>query len=90
MIAPKVATKQEVENVLRERDFDPTTLTTATGRFWRHKVTSRHVLVPDSIDGYYPDWLLYDLMSHIGEILPSGPISILPNAPMTDQPLVKH
>ena len=71
MIAPKVLTEDDVQQALRERGFVPTDATTATGRYWRHKFLQQHVLVPKSLDGFYPDWMLYDLMSRVGEIVPS-------------------
>jgi hypothetical protein len=71
MIAPRVLTEADVHDALSDRGFRPTDTRTATGRFWVHAGSHEHIQVPDSLDGFYPDWMLYDLMSRIGEILPS-------------------
>ena len=72
MIAPRVLTEAEVHEALSDRGFVPTETRTATGRFWVHKSTGEPIQIPDSLEGYYPDWMLYDLMSQVGEIVPSG------------------
>lgn len=79
MIAPKVLTEGDLEQVLRDRGFRPTTFKTATGRYWCDAQGLRHVLVPDSLDGYYPDWMLYELEARVGVIAPSGQSTTLPH-----------
>lgn len=71
MIAPRVLTEKEIHDALRARGFSPTETRTATGRFWIHGESGEPIQVPDSLEGYYADWMLYDLMSRVGEIVPS-------------------
>jgi len=68
MIAVRVLSKAELENILSTRGFQKTTETTETGTFWQDTVTKRHLLVPFDYEGYYPDWILGDLLLHIGQI----------------------
>lgn len=68
MIAPRVLSEEELQAELKKRGFEPTDETTATGRFWKNKANNKHVLVPTSIDGFYPTWLLADLDEHVGRI----------------------
>lgn len=72
MIAARVASEAEVEARLRALGFEPTTWTTDTGTFWRSKSTGKHILVPFSVQGFYPNWLLGDLVEIIGKISPGG------------------
>ena len=72
MIAPHVLTEADVHTALSDRGFKPTDVRTNTGRFWVHASSEQHIQVPDSLEGYYPDWMLWDLMARIGEIIPSS------------------
>ena len=58
MIAPPVPTETDIKGRLREIDFTETAHKTRTGVFWRHE-SGVHLLLPTSIDGYYPEWI-YD------------------------------
>jgi hypothetical protein len=68
MIAEKVLSKDELEAILETRGFQKTEETTATGTYWQDSVTKRHLLVPFPYEGYYPDWILRDMLLHIGQI----------------------
>ena len=68
MIASRVAKESEVRALLRERGFQPTQEKTKTGTFWRHTATGKHLLVPFSVQGFYPDWLLHDLHEQIKRV----------------------
>lgn len=72
MISPRVLTEADVHAALADRGFIRTDTRTKTGYFWAHAASDQHIQVPDSLDGFYPDWMLYDLMSRIGEIVPSS------------------
>jgi len=69
MSADRVVTEEQVIERLRALGFTPTTVTTNTGTFWKAKGDG-HVLVPFSIQGMYPDWLLSDLEFVIGKLNP--------------------
>jgi len=69
MIAQRVATVGDVEDALLGKGFEPTEHYTATGRYWKHSGTGRHLLIPQSVQGYYPDWMLQDLVWDLGEIV---------------------
>ena len=68
MIAQRVSTKAEVHEILKGMEFSKTEHSTATGTFWRHRKTKRHLLVPFSVQGYYPDWLLWEFLSNATDI----------------------
>jgi hypothetical protein len=68
MIAPRVPTEQEIFTALRELGFEETDTITETGRFWRHTPTGRHLQVPLSVQGYFPDWLIWQFWSKAHEI----------------------
>ncbi len=72
MIAPRVPGEGEIFDALGELGFEKTDTTTDTGCFWRHKTTGRHLQVPFSVQGYYPDWLIWQFWSKAHEIA-SGP-----------------
>ena len=57
MISPPVPTEHDIKGRLHELGFKETASRTATGIFWEHEITNQHLLVPDSLDGMYPDWL---------------------------------
>ncbi len=65
MIAGKVKTAEELEAELRAAGYEPTEHHLKTGRVWRHKVTGKHIIVPDSYDGYYPDFILRDMRDFV-------------------------
>ena len=69
-MAVPVVSEENLQAILRARGFEPTEERTATGRFWRSAETKKHVLVPDSVQGFYPDWLLSDLEEITGKIDP--------------------
>lgn len=69
MIAPRVLTEAEMEAALIDRGFRPTASKTATGTYWAHP-SGKHIQVPNSLEGFYPDWMLYELVSRIEEIVP--------------------
>ncbi len=73
MIASRVLTQAEVEAHLRSLGYVPTTNTTATGTFWRHSQSGQHLLVPFPYEEMYPDFILQDLVRHIGRI-PTRPL----------------
>ncbi|MBT2299301.1 hypothetical protein J7E70_02385 [Variovorax paradoxus] len=61
MIAGGVKTQEEIENELRKRGFTPIDTMSDGGRFWKSS-TGRHLHVPDSYEGMYPDFILGDLL----------------------------
>ncbi len=68
MIAPRVPPEKEIFDRLAALGFEPTGMRSGTGEFWRHIKTDRHLQVPDSIQGYYPDWLRDQFMVHAEDI----------------------
>lgn len=65
-----VSEKQLIER-LKALGFSPTGIKTGTGEFWKAKRDGNtHVLVPFSIQGHYPDWMLEDLEKVIGKLNP--------------------
>lgn len=69
-MAVPVPTEKQVQALLRKAGFEPTENHTATGTYWRCAETGKHVQVPFSVEGYYPDWLLADLVGIIGRVDP--------------------
>ncbi len=61
MISLPLVTEANVHNKLHEIGYEPTEHVTKTGRFWRHRNAKLHLLVPNSAEGFYPDWLLDEL-----------------------------
>lgn len=57
----RVKTQAEVEEELRAKGFAPTQHHLGTGRVWRHEGTGRHIIVPDPVDGMYPDAIIRDM-----------------------------
>lgn len=78
-MAVPVVSEDKLQQVLRARGFEPTEVSTATGRFWRSTETKKHILVPDSVQGFYPDWLLADLEEITGKIDPWAASKAKPN-----------
>jgi hypothetical protein len=72
MSAPGGLTQAEFEAELDARGFEPTERTTAQGRLWRKKgrtgAPPPHLHVPHAVDGYYPDWLLWQVRRRIASI----------------------
>ena len=62
MIAGRVKSQKEVEDALRESGFEPTEEKTGTGRFWKSRLTGKHLSVPDPYEEMYPDFILGDLL----------------------------
>lgn len=67
MIASRVVREAEVVESLKKAGFTKTTKTTATGTYWRSKA-GRHLLVPESVQGFYPDWLLNDINERLHKL----------------------
>lgn len=65
----RVKTWEEVEAWLRSKGFVPTHETVDGGRFWRSK-SKRHIIVPDHVDGHYPDFFWTDLARRVEAIVP--------------------
>ena len=68
MIAQRVSSEAEIHEILKGMEFSKTGHNAPTGTFWRHRKTKRHLLVPFPVQGYYPDWLLWGLLSHATDI----------------------
>lgn len=64
-----VKTWEEVEEHLKRKGFTPTSDVVPNGRYWRSK-SRRHMVVPDHIDGMYPDYLWNDLVERVEAIVP--------------------
>jgi hypothetical protein len=62
VISLPAVTETQVHQTLNECDYAPTNTVTETGRYWKHKKVRRHLLVPFSNGGFYPDWMLQDLV----------------------------
>lgn len=69
MISQPVVSREQLEERLEALDCEPTGIRLETGELWK-AASGRHFIVPDSIQGYYPDWLLWDLEEIIGTISP--------------------
>jgi hypothetical protein len=68
MIASRVVSEQELLESLAKQGFEITTERTDTGTFWRHAASRNHILVPESVQGFYPDWLLWDIHDQIRRV----------------------
>ena len=68
MIAPPVPSRDEIEGRLRELGFSETAYRVDTGCIWRHDASGQHLLVPDSVQGYYPDWIFNALLMRAEDI----------------------
>jgi len=64
----RVPPEAEIFKELEAQGFIRTGETTATGEFWRHTPTGRHLQVPFSIQGYFPDWLEWEFKAKAAEI----------------------
>jgi hypothetical protein len=65
----QVKSWESVESWLKTKGFTATHETVDGGRFWRSK-SKRHIIVTDSVDGFYPDFLWQDLVKRVNEIVP--------------------
>ena len=65
----QIKTWESVESWLRSKGFVPTSNTIDGGRYWRSK-SGRHMIVPDHVDGFYPDFFLADLIKRVEQIVP--------------------
>ncbi|HUP90954.1 MAG TPA: hypothetical protein VM074_01805 [Solimonas sp.] len=68
MIAAKVMSEKELQKKLADKGFTKTTHKTDTGVFWRDGTAGKHILVPHSEQGFYPNWMLEDIEEHIGKL----------------------
>ena len=57
----KVATEAELWKHLTTRGFVKTDERTETGVFWKHEKSGKHMIVPNSEQGFYPTWLTEDM-----------------------------
>jgi len=67
MIASSVLSEDSLKAALAARDCVQTEHKTQTGTFWKTR-QGLHFLVPRSLDGFYADWMLWDLERVIGKI----------------------
>lgn len=67
----RVVSERQLIERLKALGFSPTGRKTGTGEYWKvDRDGNRHVLVPFSIQGHYPDWMLQDLEMVIGKLNP--------------------
>src|SRR5687768_7496233 len=62
MIAVPTVSEDQVRERLENLGYKPTNKRTATGRFWKNQEHGRHLLVPNSDHGTYPQWMIDDLV----------------------------
>lgn len=67
MISQPTLTEDGLKSALLDRGCCPTDQKTGTGTLWKTK-SGLHFSVPNSYDGYYPDWMLRDLEVIVGKI----------------------
>jgi hypothetical protein len=79
MTAARVPSEAEIFAELRSLGFEPTGEKTETGEFWLPKATKRHLQVPFSIQGFFPDWLIWEFEAKMREIcsLPAARFQII-------------
>lgn len=66
----QVKTWKDVETWLIGKGFTKThERAEGGGYFWRSK-SKRHIVVPDDIDGFYPDFFWRDLYRRVMDIVP--------------------
>jgi hypothetical protein len=65
----QVKTWGDVEAWLVSKGFTKTQERGEGGYFWRSK-SKRHIVVPDDVDGYYPDYFWHDLHRRVMDIVP--------------------
>ena len=77
MITQRVTSEAELREVLGAQGLSETDERTKTGTFWVHEETRQHLLVPFSVQGFYPDWLLGELLDRAAEMTVDIPRSAL-------------
>lgn len=65
----QVRTWETVEGWLKSKGFTKTHEKVDGGWFWRSK-SKRHIIVPDHVDGYYPDFFWKSLKKRVDAIVP--------------------
>jgi len=68
MIAVPSVVEGQVHERLRNLGYEPTNNVTATGRFWLNRDHRRHLLVPNSDNGTYPQWLIDELIHNADRV----------------------
>lgn len=66
MISSKVTSERELHQSLKTIGFERTQHKTDTGTFWVKD--GNHILIPKSVQGFYPDWLLTEIHEQIGRL----------------------
>ena len=61
MTASKVRSDKEIKEWLISFGFAPTRHKTKTGKIWKCKNTGKHIQIPDSIQGFRPDWQIHEI-----------------------------
>lgn len=89
MIAVRVPPEGEIFTALMNLGFEQTAVKTDTGCFWRHKETGRHLQVPFSVQGYFPDWLRAEFWEKAHEIAEAEHLTPIPGA-FDDRPSTKR
>lgn len=64
-----VKTWEQVQAWLMSKGFSPTHNVVEGGRIWVSK-SKRHMIVPDHMDGFYPDFFWDDLVRRAEKIVP--------------------
>jgi len=72
MISSRVLSEKELHDRLRALGYTKTNHKTQTSTVWQHPETGLAIQVPPSIDGYYPDWLLWKLEAAVEAKLTLG------------------
>ena len=62
MISPRVPSAVEIHECLRELGFSETDQRTKTGQIWKHEKSGKHFLVPQSVEGHYPEWIFDEFL----------------------------
>lgn len=62
MISVPLPTELQLQDKLTEAGFKQTQFVTSTGKIWVHMEKKRHLTVPNSFDGFYPSWMLDQLL----------------------------
>ena len=71
MVAGSVLSESDVHQHLKNLGFKKTEHTTATTTVWEND--GDHILLPESIDGFYPNWLIADLLAKLAPFDPLFP-----------------
>lgn len=56
------ATEQRLHELLDSLGYEATDYVSETGVIWRNLAAMRHLVVPNAADGWYPSWMLDDLV----------------------------